>query len=384
MRMIRRLTALTLLGLAVTAARAGVLPEDRADALYHYYDGGGVEVDGPSVLVRKQVLEDWSVYGNLYLDSVSSASIDVLATASPYSEDRTEVSIGGDYLRGDTLMSLSYTNSDEDDYTASTINFGIAQEVFGGMTTVTLGYGRGSDEVRRNDPLGGLDDAFGERDLDRRNYRLGVSQVLTRRLLVSMNYEAITDEGYLNNPYRSVRFLHAGSATGFSYEAEVYPNTRSSNAISVRSRYYLEPRAAVHGGYRFFTDDWGIDAHNIDIGYTRPFAGGWLVDAGYRYYTQEAADFYSDLFPFEQSQNFLARDKELSSFASHTLRIGISYDVLQDGWRFVERGTVNLHYDHIIFDYDNFRDVTAGGAPGEEPLYDFSADVIQLFFSVWF
>jgi len=36
------------------AVRAGVLPEDRADLLYHSYDGGGVTIDGPSLLVRKQ------------------------------------------------------------------------------------------------------------------------------------------------------------------------------------------------------------------------------------------------------------------------------------------------------------------------------------------
>ena len=41
--------------LATGNAVAGVLPEDRADILYHLYDGGGVEIDGPSLLVRKQV-----------------------------------------------------------------------------------------------------------------------------------------------------------------------------------------------------------------------------------------------------------------------------------------------------------------------------------------
>ena len=32
---------------------AAVLPEDRSDAMYHGYDGGGLQVEGPSVLVRK-------------------------------------------------------------------------------------------------------------------------------------------------------------------------------------------------------------------------------------------------------------------------------------------------------------------------------------------
>jgi hypothetical protein len=37
-----------------------------------------------------------------------------------------------------------------------------------------------------------------------------------------------------------------------------------------------------------------------------------------------------------------------------------------------------------MFDYDDFRNVLDGGEAGAEPLYDFSADVIQLFVSIWF
>ena len=35
---------ITCLALAATQAQAGVLPEDRADALYFRYDGGGVVI----------------------------------------------------------------------------------------------------------------------------------------------------------------------------------------------------------------------------------------------------------------------------------------------------------------------------------------------------
>jgi hypothetical protein len=57
-------------------AQAAVLPDDRADVLYHRYDGGGVTVDGPSLLVRKKVADNYSVSANYYFDMVSSASID--------------------------------------------------------------------------------------------------------------------------------------------------------------------------------------------------------------------------------------------------------------------------------------------------------------------
>ena len=38
---------------------AGVLPDDRADTLYHSYDGGEVEITGPSLLVLKSVRKDF-------------------------------------------------------------------------------------------------------------------------------------------------------------------------------------------------------------------------------------------------------------------------------------------------------------------------------------
>ena len=47
----------TLLALCVIAAPAlgGVLPEDRADVMWHNYSGGDLTVQGPSVLVQKRV-----------------------------------------------------------------------------------------------------------------------------------------------------------------------------------------------------------------------------------------------------------------------------------------------------------------------------------------
>ena len=107
--MIRRVslvaTALSVFG----AAEAGVLPDDRADVLYHRYDGGGVTIDGPSVLVRKKAGKSLSFVGNYYVDMISSASIDVITTASPYTEERTQWSMGMDYLRGNTTMRVNYT-----------------------------------------------------------------------------------------------------------------------------------------------------------------------------------------------------------------------------------------------------------------------------------
>ncbi len=361
-------------------AVAGVLPEDRADILYHSYDGGGVEITGPSLLVLKKVGQNVAVSGNYYVDSVSSASIDVVTSgASKYSEDRTEVSAGVDYLHGNSTMSLSWTNSDENDYQANTAGLGVSMDMFGNMTTVTMGYLRSWDTVENN-----TDPAFSE-DVDRQNYQLGLTQVITPDMLMEVNFETITDEGYLNNPYRSVRYLDSASADGYSFEPEVYPRTRTSNALAVRSSYYLPYRAAISGEYRFFDDSWGISAHNIELGYTHPLESGWILEANYRYYTQTAADFYSDLFPRKNAQNFMARDKELSDFHSHSVGFTLGYDLIANGWHFIDRGSINLAYEHIWYDYNDFRDLrVTASVPGTEPLYNFSADVALLYLSLWF
>ncbi len=360
------------------AAHAAVLPDDRADALYHRYQGGGVTIDGPSLLLRKKFAEKYSVSANYYLDMVSSASIDVMTTASPYKETRTQGSLAFDALYGKTQYSVSYTLSDENDYTANSASLDVSQDIFGDLTTVSFGFSQGWDEVRKRG-----DDEFKE-TIDRRNYRFGLQQIVTPRLMMGLNYETVTDEGFLNNPYRSVRYLDDSSERGFSFQAELYPHTRTSNAASLNARYFLPYRAAVHGEYRYYTDTWGIDANTLSIGYTHPWGKRWIFEAGYRWYDQSAAEFYSDLFDRPDAQNFLARDKELSTFTSHTFSAGATYELPALGWDRLQRSTINLFYDRINFQYDDFRDIRTGGAPGTEELYGFDADVFRVFISGWF
>jgi len=375
--------ALLLLLVVSPVALAGVLPEDRADILYHYYDGGGIEIDGPSLLARVAVSEKVSLSASYYVDSISSASIDVVTLgASPdgYSEERTQWGLGVDYLRGDTTMSLSVSTSDENDYTADTLNFGISQDIFGGLTTVTLGYGSGSDDVSRR----GVPESVFSEEVDRNSYRFGITQVLSRNLIMGFSYEVVADEGFLNNPYRQVRYVDANDPRGYATQFEVYPSTRASNAAAVRARYHLPYRAALSGEYRFYTDDWGIDAHTFEVGYVHPFGTKWLVDFKYRYYTQTAADFYSDLFPYVDAQNYLARDKELSTLESHGPHVGVTYTFFERQGDWPMRSTANVFVDNYFFSYDDFRDLRGSASVGNEPLYDFDAFVLQVFFSLWF
>jgi hypothetical protein len=136
--------------------------------------------------------------------------------------------------------------------------------------------------------------------------------------------------------------------------------------------------------YRYFTDSWGVDASTVRMGYTHPIGDRWIVEFNYRWYDQSAADFYSDLFPRENSQNFVGRDKELSTFQSQMFTLGVTWQLPALRWNAIERSTVNLFYDRALYDYADFRNIPKGGAPGTEPLYHFGADVVRFFVSAWF
>jgi len=136
------------------------------------------------------------------------------------------------------------------------------------------------------------------------------------------------------------------------------------------------------------TDTWGIKAHTAGIEYSQPMWGRWLFSGSYRYYTQNGADFYSDLFPRASFQNFMVRDKEASALVSQMVGIGATYDFPVTWASWLKKGTVNLHYNHMMIDYSQFRDLTnfppGSVVPGTEPLYSLDADIFQFFVSFWF
>jgi hypothetical protein len=401
-----RQRALALLALCLCGAPvlAGVLPDDRTDALYHRYQGGGITIQGPSILVQKKITDNFALTGNWYQDYISSASVDVKLSASPYKEKRTQESGGFQYLHGKSTYSAGIIHSSEPDYKSNTSYYSVSQDMFGDLTTLSMTYKRGWDKVYKdfkdptshriiNDPSFGGTDKDGTpisfKNADHRGYAVGISQILTRTLIASFNYEVLTDQGYLQSPYRQILYLNPLAGKGFSLADQIYPNTRTSNAGSIEAKYYLWYRAAITAQYRYFSDTWGIRAHTAEIGYTHPAWKSWIFDGTFRFYTQGAATFYSDLFPRADFQNFMARDRELAAFNSYTIGAGASYDFPLPRNPWINRSSLSVRFDHLLIDYKDYRNATLiGTSPdftaGNEPLYKLNANIFQAFLSVWF
>lgn len=329
---------------AAAPATAVDIPADRADALFHVYDGGGMRAVGPALLIRKRLADRVSATASYYVDAISNASIDVITTASPFKETRKEVGLGLDLAVRDSMLTVGLTSSREPDYTADTVSLDVAQEVFGGQATVNVGFSRGSDKVgKSSEPL------FDE--IARHwQYRLGVTQILSPRWLASVNLEAVSDEGFLGSPYRAARVFGA-------YVPERMPRTRSSRALKLRTIASVGDRGSLRAEYRYFWDTWDITAHTVEVGGSRYFRNrSWLADAYLRVYAQSAALFYSDNASTETT--YLTRNRQLSAFNSSSVGARLSYTVAGVPQRYDLKVVGAYEFKH--FDFGGFTDLRNG------------------------
>jgi hypothetical protein len=368
-----------------------VLPDDRADLFYSSYRGGGMDITGESVLVRKKFSEQFAVEANYFIDKVSGASVDVLSNASVIKDERKQKSLSVDYIHDKTQYNLSYSNSTERDYISNTTHFSLSQDMFGDLTTVTLGFTDSRNKVGENNGTSNLPKIAWLGHAESRSYEGGLSQVITKNLIAGATLEVITDQGLLSNPYRSIRYSVDPSINplGYALGSPVYPNTRTSTAVEARAKYYLPYRAAASVSYRYFTDTWGIRANTIELGYTQPVSNKFIFEGRLRHYNQNHATFYSDLFPFANSQNFEARDQNLATSTNNTIDAKVTWAFAPEGFLVFKRATTTFDVSRIQFKYKDFRDtrdytINNGYAPGTEPLYAFNAMIYQVYISMFF
>ncbi len=388
-----RIRAAAALLLAGVTALAGVLPEDRADVMYHRYEGGGITVQGPSVLVRKKLGDHFAVNAQYYEDMISSASIDVMLSASPYKETRKQKSAGAEYLHGKTTYSVGFINSRSPTTRPTRSFYSISQDMFGDLTTVTLSYRRGWDQIFRDIKVNGTiinDPTFHQR-ADHRVYGVNISQILTRSLIGTLNYQFSTDQGYLASPYRLdplrrseqsgrlharhpglSQHPHHGCRLGV---AEVLPAVSGG---AHRASTASSPTPGASSRTRSSSD------------YVQPVWRHWTLDTNVRYYTQGAASFYSDLFPHANYPNYMARDRELADFHSITLGAEASYAFSIPRLTWIQRSIATLSFNRMMIHYLDYRDALYSKydpgvfKAGAEPLYTLNANVIQAYVSIWY
>ncbi len=144
---------------------------------------------------------------------------------------------------------------------------------------------------------------------------LGVTQVINRSTVVHLNYTYSDVSDYQTDPFKMLSVV--APVTGDlrdtdSYLYESRPDARTKHVFFGRVAKHLG-RDIVHLSYRYFTDDWGINSHTLDLTYRWNLGGGKYLKPHLRYYNQAAADFY---------KGFLVDGEALPGNASADYRLG--------------------------------------------------------------
>ena len=140
---------------------------------------------------------------------------------------------------------------------------------------------------------------------------LGLTQILNKNALLEAGLGFTRSTGYMANPYKVVEVafidpqqqdpnlscpeaalgLQCASVSALLEDRPEVRNQWTGNLRYVQAIEAVD--AALHVGYRIFSDDWGITSHTFDADWVQPLGNGWSVTPRVRYYSQDEANFYT-------------------------------------------------------------------------------------------
>jgi hypothetical protein len=197
-------------------------------------------------------------------------------------------------------LSLGGGFSQEYDFTSLNLNASLARDFNDKNTTISLGVAFEQDQLR---PVGGTPvglrpttprERTGQGTRQVSDLLLGLTQVMNRRWLTQVNLGWGRGSGEHSDPYKLLSVVDGGSGllTGDQYVHEKRPDQRTRTSLFWQNKVHLE-HDVVDVGYRYYRDDWGVQAHTLDTRYRWALGeGGRYIEPRWRFHRQTAADFW--------------------------------------------------------------------------------------------
>jgi hypothetical protein len=271
----------------------------------NYWRDRNTRVLQPEASLTKELPTGTLIGATYLLDAITSASQAAGATRDTlFTELRNQFGFGIGQRIGRTLTSFAYSYSSESDYWAHTISASEAVDLWQKNTTLGLSMTWGINHAALRSgatsfiPVGGLQTW---------TTIFTWTQVLSQTLLGVAEYDlgilGFGDElghvtgspngstGFQANPYRMVNL--GGSPT-----REVVPFQRIRQSVQaslhwmIPTRNRIVPYLVFRPSYRFYWDDWGVNAHTVELRSHVPVGPVELRLTG-RYYNQGSASFAS-------------------------------------------------------------------------------------------
>ncbi|MDB5242672.1 MAG: hypothetical protein JWP57_3297 [Spirosoma sp.] len=271
---------------------------------------------------------------DLNIDHYTSASSDRIdpLTVSSASRSDTHIypsitwNIHDDVTR--TTRGISFSYSTEYDYKSYGVNLNFVKASAGNNREISLKAGAFFDtwsvilppELR---PEGYGSGAEGDRDpiayKPRNSYSAGLSlsQVINKRLQVLLTVEPAFQQGLLSTPFHRMYFKD-GSET-----VERLPGSRLKLPIGFRLHYFLGDHVVLRTFYRYYIDDWGMQAHTINVETPVKLSSFASISPFYRYSHQTAVRYFAAYGQHAPTDRYYTSDYDISGFNSQFVGAGL-------------------------------------------------------------
>ena len=340
-------------------------------AILFYSESDRVSAIEPVVRMKKQLSEDESIAMKVVVDALtgSSPSGAVPSTAaqtftSPsgnetYTAPANEIPLDPTFLDTRVSFSFDWTRplgaerrvvynghlSKEYDYTSLGVGATLSQDFNQRNTTFTAGLSYNFDMV---EPVGGAPLGLSTQpaspgtkttsgDSDDKNVLdllLGMTQVISRHTLMQLNYTHGRDSGYLTDPYKLVSRVDPVTGLPTSTIFEKRPEDRVRNALYWKALTSFD-KDVLNVSYRYYWDDWGIDAHTVDLRYRFDLGSRYLEPQLRHSMQTSAADFYRPYLLTGETVTYASADYRLSKMDTTT--IGLKYGIPSKSGEFAAR-----------------------------------------------
>lgn len=190
---------------------------------------------------------------------------------------------------------------------------------------------------------------------------LGFSQIMTKNLQVSVFLDVLYQQGLLSTPYQRMYFADKGnyyigetrnipiyttSANKELYrladDVERLPDTRFKLPVGARLNYYINERFILRTYYRFYSDNWGLQAHTVNLEIPYKISERFTLIPMYRFYTQNGVRYFAGFEKHYSFEKYYTSDYDLAPFDAHQYGIGLNYTDLLTNTKVIGFGLKNI------------------------------------------
>ncbi|QHS59129.1 DUF3570 domain-containing protein [Chitinophaga agri] len=146
---------------------------------------------------------------------------------------------------------------------------------------------------------------------------LSWSQIVNSRLQLMFLVDVIYQSGYLGLPFHRVYF------NDNSVHVEKLPDSRLKIPLGIRANYFLGDRVVLRGYYRYYHDNWQINAHTASLETSIKLSPFYSFTPFYRYNHQQGTKYFAPYQVHTGAGEYYTSNYDLSGFDSHFFGAGI-------------------------------------------------------------